>query len=38
MSQQVNAMQDQVFQFTGALENVLGRICLDDCRLVLEPM
>jgi hypothetical protein len=38
MSQRVDAMQDQVFWFTGALENVLGRICLDDRRLVPEPM
>jgi hypothetical protein len=29
-SQRVNAMQDQVFRFTGALENVLGWICLND--------
>jgi hypothetical protein len=31
-------MQDQVFRFTGALENVLGRICLNDRQLVPEPM
>jgi hypothetical protein len=37
-SQRVNAIQDQVFWFTGALENVLGRICLDDRQLVPEPM
>jgi hypothetical protein len=38
MSQWIDAMQDQVFWFTGALENILGWISLDDrLQLVPEP-
>jgi len=37
-SQRLDSMQDQVFRFTGALENVLSRIYLDDRRLVPAPM